>query len=302
MDDLKNNCGQGNTLVFKSIGKKQPKKDSKVAFLTVIRGGVTDLGLHKAIKNSLEIGRSEDCDLCLRDHGVSWRHAKVYLRGSNTYILEDLDSTNGTLVNGLDINGSYTLNEGDKIFTGETVIRFSLADEMDLGFLNQVSQLVGTDPLTGLESKRCFDDALDYELEVSRRQKQQLSVLMMDLDGVKTINDTHGHLFGAHVIGETGRIIANVLGDQGQACRFGGDEFTAFLPGHNKDQALIMAEKIRLTLESAHIEKNSIRLTPTISIGVATFSEDGEHVLQLVASADQALYRAKIAGKNKVST
>jgi two-component system cell cycle response regulator len=181
-------------------------------------------------------------------------------------------------------------------------VRFSFADELDEDFRAEIGLLVGTDPLTGLESKRRFDDALDFALQVARQEQQTLAVLMMDMDGVKQINDTHGHLFGAHVIGETGRIIARHLGPAGHASRFGGDEFSAYLPGLDKESALAAAEAIRVAIESAGMEKDGIALRPTISIGLAAFPEDAVEALELVASADAALYRAKDAGKNCVST
>jgi diguanylate cyclase (GGDEF)-like protein len=84
-------------------------------------------------------------------------------------------------------------------------------------------------------------------------------------------------------------------------CRFGGDEFTAFLPGLVKHEAVDVGEEIRQALESAQLSKDGIALRPTISIGVAAFPEDGEKLLELVAAADRALYRAKAAGRNCVS-
>jgi len=273
----------------------QPKR---VAFLTVIRGGERDLGRNVLVQQPVVIGRADSCGMPLQDLVVSWEHARVVPRGGNVFVVEDLGSTNGTHVNGAPVTEPCTLREGEKIFVGDTVVRFSLADEMDLGFYDVVSQLVSEDPLTGLESKRRFDDALDYALETARSHKLKLSILMMDMDGVKAINDTHGHLFGAHSIGETGRLIARVLGPKGQACRFGGDEFTAYLLRHSKKDALQIAEEIRLALLNAQLSKDGIALHPTLSIGVATYPDDGEKVLELIAAADRALYRAKAAGKN----
>jgi len=181
-------------------------------------------------------------------------------------------------------------------------VRFSLANEIEVGFHQELVQLVSTDPLTGLESKRYFDDALDNALISARRRKgKPLSGMMMDMDGIKPINDTDGHLFGAYCIGTAGRIMGRVIGTAGHICRFGGDEFIAFLPGHDRLVSLEMAERVRMAIENAGMEKDGISLRPTISIGVALFPHHAEEVLDLVATADQALYRAKAEGKNKVS-
>ncbi len=281
--------------------KPSGHQSRRIAFLTVIRGGERDLGRNVVVNGPIVIGRAEDADLPLQDLVASWRHARVVPRGGQTFVVEDLGSTNGTHVDGGLIKEPWTLREGEKIFVGDTVVRFSMADEMDLGFQDMVSQLVSTDPLTGLESKRSFDDALDYALEGARANELPLSILMMDMDGVKIINDTHGHLFGAHCIGETGRLIARVLGPRGQACRFGGDEFTAFLPGLQKPETIDVAEEIRQALESAGLSKDGITLRPTISIGVASFPDDGQKLLELIAAADRSLYRAKADGRNCVA-
>lgn len=272
----------------------------KRAFLTVIRGRA-DLGLHAFIEDRAVIGRDPECEFPLLDHRVSRRHASIVPAGENRYLIQDLGSTNGTLVGGSVIAGPRQLQDGEKIQFGDTVIRFSLADEIDIDFQSEIGMLVGTDPLTGLPSKRRFDEALEFAIHASVQSNDPLAVLMMDMDGVKQINDTHGHLFGAHVIGETGRLIARVLNSQGQACRFGGDEFSAFLPGQGLSAAMATAEEIRHAVEVAGLEKDGIELRPTISIGVACYPEFGDDALTLIAESDKALYRAKDNGKNCVS-
>jgi diguanylate cyclase (GGDEF)-like protein len=288
------------TVEFKAIRDSEAAPESRQAFLTVIRGSGTDLGRHLSLDRPIILGRAPECDLPLKDLGISWQHAQVLRREDGDYAVLDLGSTNGTRLNGDLVKGERRLREGDKIFLGLTVVRFSFGDEMDMKFQEEVLHLVGKDPLTGLESKRCFDDALDYALNISARVGRALAVLMMDLDGVKAINDTHGHLFGAHVIGEAGRLIDAVVKNTGHACRFGGDEFTAFLPGQDREQAQATAEAIRAAIEHAGITREGVPLPATISIGVASFPGDGREFIDLVAAADRALYRAKAAGKNCV--
>jgi diguanylate cyclase (GGDEF)-like protein len=278
-----------------------PRGGARKAFLAVIRGK-GDLGEHTFVEGPLVIGRDPGCDFPLQDLGVSWHHTRITPHGQDDYILEDLHSTNGTRVNGNVISSPRLLGDGAKIFVGETVLRFSLADELDIGFQSEVSMLVGTDVLTGLESKRRFDEAFEFALRSAQESGGAIAMLMMDMDGVKQINDTHGHVFGAHVIGETGRIIARHLSGGGHACRFGGDEFSAFLPGKTVGEARDVAEAIRTDVETAGMEKDGIPLAPTISIGVSGHPGSGESVLDLLTTADAALYRAKDAGKNCVRT
>jgi diguanylate cyclase (GGDEF)-like protein len=269
--------------------------------LNVIRSRA-DIGFHAFIEGRTVIGRNSNCTFPLHDLKVSGHHATITPNGDGEFVLEDLQSTNGTRVNGVPVAERRILQDGEKIFVGETVIRFSLADEFDIDFHSEVATLVGTDPLTDLPSKRRFDEELEFALQTAIRSNRSLAVLMMDMDGVKKINDTHGHIYGAYAIGQTGRTIANVLGSQGRACRFGGDEFSAFLPGYDLESACAVGERIRQAIETAGLEKDNVPLRPTISIGVACYPEVAGDMLTLVSIADAALYRAKALGKNCIAT
>lgn len=270
------------------------------AYVTVIRGSAHDLGRSALVEEAITVGRDVGADFTVKDHGVSRIHVRIARQADGSYALTDLESTNGTQINGTVVRNTCGLSSGDKIFIGETVMRFAVGDDLELSFQLDVAEMVGHDHLTGLESKRCFDDALAFGIETARRSGRSLSLLMMDLDGVKPINDTHGHLFGAHVIKEAGRIVARHLTAGGHACRFGGDEFTAFLPGLEKTDAVEIAEAIRMSVEGAGMEKDGIALAPTISIGVASYPADADTPVDLLAKADGALYRAKGRGKNRV--
>ncbi len=289
----------GGTLRVEDFDARQAGLSTRRAFLNVIRSRA-DLGFHVFINGPTVLGRDPSCTVPLQDFRVSRQHAVIRPDGEGRFILQDLGSTNGTRVDGVPVESPRLLNGGEKIFVGNTVLRFSLADEVDVDFHSEVATLVSTDPLTGLPSKRRFDLALEFAVEHCKQVRGPLALMMIDMDGVKGINDTHGHLFGAHVIGETGRIIAKIVGGSGQACRFGGDEFSLFLPDHDLESAVAVAEQIRQAVETAGMSKDGISLKPTISIGVATYPAGGSDLLTLVASADRLLYAAKEQGKNRV--
>ena len=289
------------TFRFNKVDLDPQKTRGTKAFLNVIRSRA-DLGTYVYIDGPTFIGRDPTCNVPLQDLGVSRRHVMISPTSDGKFMLTDLESTNGTRVNGMPVAKKCVLRDGEKIIVGDTVLRFGLADQMDIDFHTEISTLVSTDPLTGLPSKRRFDQALEFAIEDCGVNSLPLSLLMMDMDGLKKINDTHGHLFGAYAIGETGKVIARVMGDIGQACRFGGDEFSAFLPSFDGKAAAELAEQIRVAVENAGLEKDGIELKPTISIGVATFPDTGEELLELVANADEALYRAKAMGKNCVAS
>jgi two-component system, cell cycle response regulator len=266
--------------------------------LVVISG--QEVGTRRPIDGSLIIGRDPDIDLVLSDALVSSRHALIEDRG-DSWTLVDLGSTNGTTVNG-EKGSEFALKHGDKIVFGSTVVRFEMQDRLERAYDEHLDKLLNVDELSGLLLRRKFDLDLKVALDAARTNNQPLGLLMMDLDGIKPINDTHGHLFGAYVIGESGRVIGRVLDKRGFASRFGGDEFIAALPGDTLEVSLAIGEEIRAAIAAHPFEREGVPLRPRISIGAAAFPEIANDAEGLLQRADEALYRAKRAGKNRVSS
>jgi diguanylate cyclase (GGDEF)-like protein len=121
------------------------------------------------------------------------------------------------------------------------------------------------------------------------------------MDGLKKVNDTHGHMMGAFVISEVGKIIGGICNTSGQACRYGGDEFIAYLQNTGKDPAVQTGEAICKAVREHLFTKEEVSVKVSISVGVATFPDDGKSIDVLVRAADEALYRAKAAGRDRVS-
>jgi diguanylate cyclase (GGDEF)-like protein len=277
------------------------RAQGKQAALVVLQGSDGDIGTHVVINRPITMGRDPATELPLHDEGISRRHCRVK-HMDEQYFVEDLGSTNGTLLNGDQVVGEpKALAPGDRIYLGACVVKFTYADSLEVGYHAQMDTLIGTDDLTGLIAKRRFDAAYLRAVENARVTKESLAVMMLDLDGLKAINDTHGHPVGAHTISEVGKVIGALVGKLGAASRFGGDEFAAFLPAHSKTQAKKLGEKIRERISSTSFEKDGVVVKPTISIGVAAFPEDATTPEQLVAKADEALYRAKRGGRDRVT-
>jgi len=265
--------------------------------LVVISG--QEVGTRRPVDGSLVIGRDPDVELVLTDALVSSRHAMLEDRG-DSWTIVDLASTNGTTVNG-EKGTEFALKHGDKIVFGATVVRFEMQDRLERAYDEHLEKLLNVDELSGLLVRRKFDLDLKVALDAARAANQPLGLLMMDLDGIKSINDTHGHLFGAYVIGESGRVIGRVLDKRGFASRFGGDEFIAAVPGDALAESRAIGEEIRAAIGAFPFEREGVPLRPGISIGVAAFPENAEDADALLQRADEALYRAKRAGKNRVS-
>ena len=269
--------------------------------LLVIAG--PDVGLRVRLDRALEVGRDPTSSFALRDESISWQHLRVEDRGGGEWALVDLGSTNGTILNTEKCIGERRLSPGDRILIGKTVLEFQLADSLREGFNAEVQRLLNVDELSGLWVKRRFDAQLETTASAIRSGGLAvLSVLVMDMDGVKAINDTHGHHMGAFVIGEAGHVIGRIIGERGFSTRFGGDEFAAALPGFTKEQGVAVAEEVRKAVVEHVYEKGGIRVHPGLSAGVATMPGDAADAEGLFREADQAMYRAKRAGKNRVAT
>ncbi len=264
--------------------------------LVVLAGNA--VGQRVPLERTLLIGRDPGADVALTDAQVSWHHAIIEDRGDG-WALIDLGSTNGTSVNNERVS-ERPLAPRDIIVIGGTVMRFELHDGIEQQYNEFVERLLTVDDLSGLLVRRKFDAELGLMLESGRQTVHPLGLLVMDLDGIKPINDTHGHLFGAYVIGEAGRVIGQIVGNRGMASRFGGDEFIAALPDCGIEAAAAVGEEIRLAIAGHAFEREGVRLTPGISIGVAAFPESAEDAESLFQCADEALYRAKHGGKNRV--
>lgn len=272
-------------------------KESRRPVLTVMSGN--EVGTRKRLAGTATVGRDPTSELVLSDAGISWRHARVEDRG-DAWVIVDLGSTNGTVVNGARCKEARLAHQ-DKVVLGRTVLRFELMDGIEEAYDEQLQRLLNVDDLSGLYVRRRFDQELVTLIEAARTSSQPLALLVMDMDGIKGINDRHGHLFGAYTIGETGRLIGKVVGARGIGSRFGGDEFCAALPQHDVEAGARVAEEIRAAVNAYGYVYEGVALRPGISIGVAAFPVDAGDASTLFQRADEALYRAKQGGKNRVA-
>jgi len=199
-----------------------------------------------------------------------------------------------------DAIGEIRRNRPDYIYVGTSVaIAFGLYGHLLGRHADQLAALSETDPLTGLSNARGFFSRLDDELARVRRYRRPLALLLVDLDGLKSINDRHGHLAGDEAIRGLGDVIRSQLRETDTGARWGGDEFAVLAPNTPERAALALAERIR-----ALIPTTSARWPLTGSLGVATIDPgtegDVDDAATLMRAADAALYEAKQRGRNRV--
>ena len=167
---------------------------------------------------------------------------------------------------------------------------------------NELNVLASTDSLTQLYNRRYFSKVSKHICDLARRDKKSLSLIMLDIDDFKNINDSYGHNIGDEVIVKFAQILQQEQRESDIICRFGGEEFVILLPETNILSAQKVAEKIRLGTQELSMEiENQQSLQFTISIGVSSVVIENEYDLeQTISRADKALYRAKKSGKNRV--
>jgi diguanylate cyclase (GGDEF)-like protein len=166
--------------------------------------------------------------------------------------------------------------------------------------LGQAEELLLVDELTGLYNMRYLDRAMDHELLRSQRFNTPFSILFIDLDNFKSVNDTHGHLTGSGLLKAVGQAIRDAVREVDSVVRYGGDEFVAILLGANSTMAMNVAERVRSFVSRAFVEVDSEKISTTGSIGIASYPSHGTTRNSLLAAADSSMYHIKNSGKNAV--
>jgi diguanylate cyclase (GGDEF)-like protein len=194
------------------------------------------------------------------------------------------------------------LDQDEKMFS---ILAGSAALAIENAQLHQkTEELTIVDDLTDLYNFRYFSRKLGAEVMRAERYHLPLSLIMLDIDWFKRCNDTYGHLFGNMVLKDLARRTRDSVREVDVVCRYGGEEFAVILPQTRKADAQMIGERIRRSVESADFvsEFKDARVKITVSLGIASFPENGRTVKELIERVDQALYLAKGRGKNLVCT
>jgi diguanylate cyclase (GGDEF)-like protein len=250
----------------------------------------------------LTIGRDPGCDLVLADDAVSKRHLSLALDGSGRATVRDLGSTNGTYVGGRRVE-TAVLAEGQKLFLGrDTVLKFSLHDRLELEYQREIYESSVRDGLTGAYNRRYFAERIGADLSFGRRHGLPLSLLMFDIDHFKRVNDTYGHEAGDEALRAVCDAMAGSIRNEDVLARFGGEEFAIIAQGTGLEGGRALGERIRERVGAAPIRTGDDReIGITVSAGVASLRPgSAADAGALIAAADDNLYAAKAAGRDRV--
>src|SRR5262245_17318202 len=247
----------------------------------------------------LVLGRGSDCEIRINDHSVSRRHARIQ-PGADGYYAVDLQSTNGTYVN--DVPASmYKLKDGDYLRVGNCIYRFLMGGNVETEYHEEIYRLTIIDALTDIHNKRYFLEFLDRELARSARYERPLSLIMVDIDRFRAINEDLGHLGGDFSLRELAARIKGSIRKEELFARYGGEEFAIVLPETNREGAVALAERLLRVINQDAFVYEERSYTVTISAGVATtLGEQPTSPVDLIRQADERLYQAKREGRNRV--
>ena len=271
------------------------------AHLIVLRG--PDLGtFHRLEGDEVVVGGDPfRAQVVLRDGSVGSEEARIFAGPRGRYFVEPAGVVGRPELNGEALIAARPLRDGDRLALGESIVEYSEPEPLKAQLNEKLYRTLQEDYLTGLLAKPRFDEELEGALAAARAREEPLGVIMADVDNLKEINDTHGHLVGESAVGEISRIIGSFQTGGRRATRFGGDEYQAILPGEDVAAVVGAAESIRRAVETHAFEYEGAVIEPTLSLGVAAYPWSGPATDDLTRAADRALYRAKHAGGNTVS-
>ena len=278
---------------------KIPKQQDQQKFYLIIVDGDNVGKIYPLDKKTITIGRSDEFDIQLADSSCSREQAIIEFNDNNKPVLKDLDSTNGTYVNGAKIT-KINIEDGDKILLGfSSVFMFAVQDSLEAKFQMNLYESSIKDSLTGAFNQKYFLDTLSKAFSYSIRHNTSLGLLMLDIDFFKKVNDTYGHIFGDIVLKEVAKKIENNLRNEDILCRYGGDEFAVIVRDFKSGFVKIAAERIRLFFDGRSVNCKDHKIKISVSIGMAT--TDNKNIATpegFIELADANLYKAKQSGGN----
>lgn len=282
-----------------AIGTAAPAENGP-ACLVVIYG--PELGRRWMLeRETVSVGRDEDCDVKLEAGGVSRRHCALKRAVDGSHIVEDLNSKNGTHVGNQELRGPRRLESGDIVRVGDVLLKYLGGESLEAKFHEEIYRMTIVDGLTETHNKRYFLEFLEREMSRCHRYGRALSLLMLDIDHFKKVNDTFGHVAGDYVLREVAALVRGMVRKEECFARYGGEEFALVMPEMPLEKVLVVAEKIRAGVASLTLSFEGRRIPVTTSIGVAQMSGALREPLEFVAAADERLYEAKRSGRNRVA-
>ena len=248
------------------------------------------------------IGRESFCDLVVDQDSISRRHCKIKQKENGEFMLIDLDSTNGTFLNEEPVGITpRLLIAGDTIRVGSQVYKFLTTNHIEAQHYKASFEMMTSDGLTGVANRRYFMEMLDREIDRSAQSFLPMTLLMLNVDHFKKINEAHGHSVGDEVLCEFATRVQSLLRENDLLARYGGIQFAVILTGTDAKKAKLVADRCLEAVRSKPFTVSAGEIHCSASIGSATFAGDtGKcRAMVLINQADQHLCHAKKTGRDK---
>lgn len=273
------------------------------SYLIVVDGGLPGT-MFQLRETGLSVGRNTENSIQLVDSTVSRRHAQFSVDINGHVGLTDLDSSNGTFLNGqrLSPQSPVWVRNGDRVRIGASIVlKYMRLDPRDEKFQRELFERMVRDSLTGLFNRGYFLQQLEPLDGRSREAGLGLAVLFIDVDHFKKVNDTYGHDAGDRVLKEVAHLLRESARPDDLVARYGGEEFVVAIPVASTELARDRAERIRRAIANRPIRVRNREIHVTASLGVGYGRSCGTRNPQsLITTADDALYQAKRDGRNRV--
>ncbi|MDB4977218.1 MAG: domain/GGDEF domain protein [Myxococcaceae bacterium] len=282
------------TAVNRPLGSVEPARH---ACLVVIFGAEIGRRIELDGKDVV-IGRASSADLQLDSDSVSRTHA-IVSRTMSGFIVRDQDSTNGTFVNDQPIR-ERALKDGDQIRIGRAMLKFLTSSNVEAQYHEEIYRLMTVDGLTQVYNRRYFQEAVEREFARSRRYQHPFVLALLDIDHFKQINDRYGHQAGDTVLRKIGSLLKANVRTNDLVARIGGEEFALILPETRALGGHALAEKLRRIIASESFCHGEDDIRATLSLGLTEFSAKHQSAEVMIKLADERLYAAKNAGRNRV--
>jgi diguanylate cyclase (GGDEF)-like protein/PAS domain S-box-containing protein len=278
-------------LLYQSAPVSYQSMDSNGKILEINQAWLDELGYSRdeVVGHSFEDFLSDDSRTIFK--AILWRYLMM---GTIEDIEFEMIRKDGTPIS-VNYHGKIGY-DGDGTFKQTHCVFYNVTDRKKME--QELHRLAVTDSLTGLFNRRHFFELAESEFKRTRRHRQPLSILMIDLDHFKRINDTYGHTIGDRVLQQVTRECKHALREIDVIGRYGGEEFVVLLPQTDQYEAMQAAERLRQRIEDARLTVNDSYVYITISLGVAQYEEMDVNIEALLDRADQALYAAKQGGGN----
>lgn len=285
------------TILIEEVVNPQLSGEQPSACLIVISGG--NIGDQHRIKiNQTLIGRSINADIQVNDDSASRDHALI-IKDRKGYRVADNESKNGCFINDKKVGECY-LRDGDLLRVGNTIFKFLSRNNIEHAYHEELFRLAKIDGLTEIFNHRHFADSLDNELERAKRYDRELSLLMIDIDHFKKVNDSFGHRAGDYILKGLADIFVKRSRRVDYVCRYGGEEFAIILPEVDVMGAFKFATTLKESVAAHKFKFETDDIAITISIGVSDIMDGIETTEELIETADKRLYLAKKMGRNRV--